>query len=150
MRTFLIALVCSVAAFFGGIATVFYIATNDTGPPAFSSPGSAYWHWVNAKNMVVKSTTAGIRSDESIRSAATLGFLGQTQALLLVFDKLTADQVADAKRSVPFLVDAVPANYKAMAEVMAACIAKANVGDNLVGCHGEVSAAHNASVASTR
>lgn len=49
MRTFLIALVCSVAAFFGGIATILYIATNDTGTPAFSSPGSAYWHWANAK-----------------------------------------------------------------------------------------------------
>ncbi|MFZ2235145.1 MAG: hypothetical protein WAV67_02090, partial [Dokdonella sp.] len=106
---------------------------NDTSPPALNSPGSAYLHWAGAKSMVVKSPTAGIRSDESIRSAATLGFLGQTQVLLLVFDKLTSEQVADVKRSVPFPVDAVAANYKSMAEVMAACIAKANVGDSLVG-----------------
>ena len=150
MRTFLIALVCSIAAFFSGIATILYVATNDTGPPALNSPGSAYSHWTGAKSMVVKSPTAGIRSDESIRSAATLGFLGQTQVLLSVFDKLTAEQVADVKRSVPFLVEAVPANYKSMAEVMAACMARANVGDSLVGCHGDVSAAFKESLASTQ
>ncbi len=133
MRTFLITLVCSIAAFIGGGAIMLLYVTNSPEYP-LPSPGRAYLEWLSASDMVVVLPQGNLRSEESMPGLARLRFVGSTQALLSVFEKLSAAQVAAVKRSLPFMLDAASARDKAQAEVVAGCIAKANVGDDLNDC----------------
>lgn len=133
MRTFLVALGCSIAAFIAGFALLFFHITNNTDYPLLS-PGLIFYQWQSASGMVVETPKGKLRSDESMRWLASARFFGSTQALLFVFKNLTAAQVTEVKQSLPFLLETASAHDKAQAEVVAGCIAKADVGDDLRDC----------------
>ena len=141
MRTFLIALVCSVAAFIGGSAYMFYQIVTNLGPP-LPSPGSVYYGWLSSAGTVVGSPDEPIRSDQSIRDALGIQFFSWTQLLTPVFDKLDRQQVDRVKHYLPYLRASVPAHYASAANVLVDCISSAQVGDDISECNVTVARAY--------
>lgn len=141
MRTVLIALVCSIAAFIGGSAYMFLRMLNYLGPP-LPSPGSVYYGWLSSAGTVVGSPDEPIRSDQSIRDAVGIQFFSQTQLLTPIFDKLDRQQVDRIKHYLPYLRDSVPSQYTSAANVLVDCISNAQVGDDISECNVTVARAY--------